>query len=266
MFCLIEIFTRNPSSSGTVVPRQVVARTLCRAIQFDQILGWVLAAVFSICCAVALHAQSPVVQAGGASGAPPMAPQVPIYIEGLIGNDRFDLQSLIEKRFTPTSKLSLLSVTSAASTYKNNLNSFDFINTTQIAYDLKKGFGVNAGISMNAKIGFNPTVGVQYVYGSPTLVVVVSPSVFLTTDHDFQSVTVVQYQPRLSPNWKLYTSLAGLADYDVDAKLNARDYLHTRVGVSYRLLTFGFGSDFDWYGVPTNTYRSNFGPFLGYSF
>ena len=85
---------------------------------------------------------------------------VPVPVEGLGGNKRFVLSTLVKKPFTPASKFSLLSVTNAASSYKNDLQDFDFINVTQVSYNLYKGVGVTAGISLNNVPGFNPTAGI----------------------------------------------------------------------------------------------------------
>jgi|GEM_PF-6867257 len=85
---------------------------------------------------------------------------VPVPVEGLGGNNRFVLQTLVIKSFTPASKFSLLSVTNAASSYKNDLQDFDFINITQASYNLFKGFGITAGISLNNVSGFSPTGGI----------------------------------------------------------------------------------------------------------
>src|SRR4051812_30827813 len=87
---------------------------------------------------------------------------VPVPVEGLGGNNRFVLSTLVKKPFTPAIRFSLLSVTSATSSYKNDLQKFDFINVTQVSSDLYKGFGVTAGISMNNVSGFNTTAGIQY--------------------------------------------------------------------------------------------------------
>src|SRR5881275_2672827 len=98
---------------------------------------------------------------------------VPVPVEGLAGNNRFVLSTLVNKPFTPVSKFSLLSVTNAASSYKNDLQNFDFINVTQLSYDLYKGFGISAGISMNNVSGFSPTAGIQYVYLRRTILLVI---------------------------------------------------------------------------------------------
>jgi hypothetical protein len=195
----------------------------------------------------------------------PVSPENPVYVEALFGSDRFDLETLISKRFFPTGKASILSVTNVQGQHTNSTDSFDFVNVTQLSYDLYKGVGVNVGLSFNRQIGFNTIAGVQYVHASPKVLFVFSPSVFLTGSHDVQNVVVASYQPTLSHHWRLYESAQVFDDYVVSLRQDERRFVHARTGASYNLFTFGFGTDFDWYGIPYS-YRSNYGPFAAYSF
>jgi hypothetical protein len=190
---------------------------------------------------------------------------VPVPVEGLGGNNRFVLSTLVKKPFTPVSKFSLLSVTNAASSYKNDLQDFDFINVTQVSYNLYKGFGVTAGISLNNVSGFSPTAGIQYVYTSRTILLVIAPDISLTNSHNVEGVFVFEYRPVLKRNFSLYTHLQAFYNYDIKDKFHQRSYINTRLGSSFGLFTFGAGANFDWYG-PLKIYKGNYGPFLRYSF
>jgi hypothetical protein len=188
---------------------------------------------------------------------------VPVPVEGLGGNIRFVLSTLVKKPFTPASKFSLLSVTNAASSYKNDLQVFDFINVTQVSCDLYKGFGVTAGISLNNVAGFNPTAGLQYTYTSRTILLVIAPDITLTNAHNLEGVFVSEYRPVLKRNLSLYTRLQGF--YNMKDEFHQRSYINTRLGLSFGLFTFGTGANFDWYG-PLKIFKGNYGPFLRYSF
>ena len=105
----------------------------------------------------------------------------------------------------------------------------------------------------------------QYNYARPNLLLVISPSVFLTGSHDLQNVLAVLYRPKLSKTLNLFASLQVVDDYALSTNLNARSFAHSRVGVGRKQVVFGVGNDLDWYGMPSD-FRVNLGPFIGYTF
>ena len=195
----------------------------------------------------------------------PIKPTVPIPIEGMAGNNRFALQTLINRRFTSTSPINLLSVTSASASYDNNLAEFDFINTSQIGYDAYKGLGVSLGISMNAKMGFSPTAGIEYVYAKPAFLFVLAPGAHLSNSHNLEGLSVFEYKSQFKQSRGLYTRLQGLYNYNTKEHHHERSYFNVRIGPSFQHFAFGFGCNLDWYG-PTKAFKDNYGVFLRYSF
>ena len=189
----------------------------------------------------------------------------PVYVEGMFGNDRFDLQTFISKRFSATGKGGLLSITSAQGRYNNDTDSFEFVNVTQLNYEVYKGLSPTLGLALNRQVGFETTAGLQYLFTRPHLLVVLAPSVFLSGGHDLQNVLAVLYQPGLRPHWSFYGNVQALDDYVLTAGLNARSFAHMPAGLTRGRCTFGVGVDLDWYGSPSD-FRTNAGPFLGYSF
>ena len=190
---------------------------------------------------------------------------VPVPIEGMIGNNRLFLQTLVIKPFSKTSGFSILSVTNSASTYNNDLYNFDFVNVTKVSYNLHNGFGVDAGVSMNNISGFSPTAGIQYVYKRPTISLVVAPDISLTNNHNIEVVFVLENRPKINRDISLYTRLQGFYNYDIHEQVHQRSYVNMRIGVSFGLFTFGTAANFDWYG-PLSIYKENYGGFLMYSF
>lgn len=183
----------------------------------------------------------------------------------MFGNDRFDLQTFISKRFSQTSRGGLLSITSAQGRYNNDINSFEFINVTQLNYDVYKGLSPTLGIALNGQVGFETTAGLQYLFTRPEVLIVLAPSIFLSGKHDLQNVLAVLCQPKLGMHWQLYANVQALDDFVVSANLNVRSFAHIRTGLTRSRLTFGVGADLDWYGMPSD-FRTNVGPFVGYSF
>lgn len=193
------------------------------------------------------------------------APDLPVYVEGNFGQQRFDLQTLVNKAFSPGSRGGFLSITSAQADYGNDTNQFEFVNVTQISYTVAAGLSPTFGLALNRQTGANITAGVQYSYGRPNLLLVVSPSVFLTGSHDLQNVLAVLYTPHLTKTFNCFSSVQIVDDYVIGTSLNARSFAHSRVGLGYRRLVFGVGGDLDWYGNPSD-FRVNVGPFVGYTF
>jgi hypothetical protein len=193
------------------------------------------------------------------------SPGPPVYVEGTFGNDRFDLQTFISKQFTEHGKAGLLSITSAQGRYDNESDSFEFVNVTQLNYDLYKGLSPTLGVALNRQVGFNTSVGFQYLFVRPTLLLVFAPSVFISGTHDVQNVFAMLYQPALGKQWHFYANVQVLDDYIVSQALNARSFAHIRLGGTRSRCTIGLGVDLDWYGQPED-FRRNIGPFIGYSF
>jgi len=82
------------------------------------------------------------------------SPGPPVYVEGTFGNDRFDLQTFISKQFTEHGKAGLLSITSAQGRYDNESDSFEFVNVTQLNYDLYKGLSPTLGVALKSTSRF----------------------------------------------------------------------------------------------------------------
>jgi hypothetical protein len=195
----------------------------------------------------------------------PVNINLPIPIEFLAGNNRFAFQTQINKYFSQTSKFNFLSITSSSSSYTNDTRDFDFINTSQVSYAIYKGFAVSGGISINTQSGFHPTAGVQYVYATRQVLVVIAPGILLTKNHNVQGVSVLEYKPPLKNNWSLYSKVQGFYNYNIDDSYHQRSYILTRLGLTYKQVGFGLGANWDWYGNAKD-YKENYGVFLKYSF
>lgn len=83
----------------------------------------------------------------------PESPGPPIYVEATFGNERFDLQTFISKQFTNRTRGGFLSITSAQGQYNNESNAFEFVNLSQLNYDLYKGVSPHTWRSTQRAIG-----------------------------------------------------------------------------------------------------------------
>ena len=173
---------------------------------------------------------------------------IPIPFEVMLGNNRFAMQIFTNNYFDKRHKFNLISVTSSAASYKNDLKQFDFINNSIVGFELVHGFGITTGISMNARTGFNPTAGIEYVFRTRSLLFVIAPDIQLTNNHSLDGLSVLEFTPRLSESWGMYIRLQGLYSYDPTDALHERSYFNARIGPYYKQLAFGVGSNLDWYG------------------
>ena len=189
----------------------------------------------------------------------------PLPVEVVFGNNRFNLQTLINRRFTPASRFSFLSVTSFASAYDNTLNNRDFITNSQVGYEVYKNFGLAVGMSMNANAGFTPVAGIEYVRVRPSLLLVLTPNMHLTHDHNFEGLTVVEWKPALSRDWRLYSRFQALYNYNAQEKEHERSYINLRLGSQWKQTILGLAANFDWYG-PEKLEKDNYGLFIRYLF
>ena len=189
----------------------------------------------------------------------------PLPVEVMFGNNRFNLQTLINRRFTPASRFSFLSVTSFASAYDNTQNNRDFITNSQVGYEVYKNFGLAIGMSMNANAGFTPVAGIEYVRVRPSLLLVFTPNMHLTHNHNFEGLTVIEYKPVLSRDWRLYSRFQALYNYNAQEKEHERSYINLRLGAQWQQTILGLAANFDRYG-PEKVEKDNYGVFIRYLF
>ena len=101
-----------------------------------------------------------------------------ISIEELIGNKRQVSQLLVNSVFTERKKIGLLSITSYAANYSDDLGANEFQNTALIYHQLFKGFGINSGTSFTTVEGLRNSSGIQYMYQNKSLSLILMSSYF----------------------------------------------------------------------------------------
>ncbi|BDU25141.1 hypothetical protein FLGSB24_18850 [Flavobacterium sp. GSB-24] len=187
--------------------------------------------------------------------------QPPIPIELTLGNNRFGLQSVINKHLPHSEKLSFFSVSTFESNYTKNANNLDFINNSQLAYDLYKGFGIIAGLNVGKTTGLAPTAGVQYVFVSHKWLFAITPTYIFSDDRNISVLSLLEYKPQLSANLKLYSRIQGLYNQNIKRDTHERSYLQLRLGLEYKDYQMGLASNLDYYGR-NRFFKENYGIFL----
>ncbi|WP_051881950.1 hypothetical protein [Chryseobacterium soli] len=191
--------------------------------------------------------------------------EAPSPVELNIGNNRFGLQFLMNKHFTPASKFSFLSVTSFESTYNNDINNLDFINNSQVSYEIYKGFGVATGISVNRVSGLTPIVGLEYVFVNKEILLVLTPTYHLSKNKNIEGLALIEYKPKLTEKINLYTRFQTLYNYNSENNQHERSYMQFRLGVGISNYQFGLVTNLDYYGA-AKILKENYGVFLRFNF
>jgi hypothetical protein len=187
--------------------------------------------------------------------------QKPIPIELVLGNNRVGLQTIINKNLPESKRFSFFSVTNFESDYSQQANSLDFINNSQISFEIYKGIGVSAGTNINKITGLSPTLGFQYDFANQKWLFVVTPTLIFTTGNTASLFTLLEYKPKLTEHLKLYSRIQGLYNHNIKLSLHETSYLQLRLGIEYEKYQFGLASNFDYFG-PVHFFKDNYGIFI----
>ncbi|RKD88316.1 hypothetical protein [Mangrovibacterium diazotrophicum] len=178
----------------------------------------------------------------------PVAPSAPIPFEVFLGKDGFTSQLIVDKKFAGLNKFGLFGLSFLKADYDNEEFLRESINMAVLKYDVVKNVSVVGGALFNSNWGFRPYAGAQYGYHSRTFMGLLSSGFHLTETHNFESLAIVEYRPQIKDAWSLYTRAQGLYSHLTETGKHDRSFLYSRVGVSYKTLSFGAALNYDWYG------------------
>jgi hypothetical protein len=184
-----------------------------------------------------------------------------VFVEEMIGDKRQFLQLMVNKVFEEKKKNGLLSISSYAADYKDNLGNNEFQNTTLLYHHLLKGISINSGASFTSEEGLKNFVGLQYIYQSKTLSLIYMPSYYFINSHKISNFALIDYKPAINENWSVYSSLQLHYKHDLENENHFRSYIYSRLGLTYKYFSFGLAHNFDRYGADKNT-KNNYGIFL----
>jgi hypothetical protein len=189
----------------------------------------------------------------------------PIPIELFAGNNGYAFQLIVSKQFSPQSKFGFVNVTGFSGDYNTANQTSDFLSQSYLTVKVWRDISVAAGLSAmgysRTPLTVRPTAGLQYLHISRDFAVVVIPRFDLTQTYNFETFAVLEYRPMLSKNWGIYTRVEGLYNYNTKLGFHEISSINLRLGLSYRNIQFGIGTNSDFYG-PDNQNSSNFGLFI----
>lgn len=183
-----------------------------------------------------------------AESPPAAAPSAPIPFEVFLGTDGFTSQLIVDKKFVGVNKLGLFGLSFLKADYDNETFLRESINMAVLKYDIVNNVSVVGGALFNSNWGFRPYAGAQYGYHSRTLMGVVSSGFHLTDTHNWETLAIVEYRPQIKENWSLYTRVQGLYSHLTETGKHDRSFLYSRLGVTYKTISFGCALNYDWYG------------------
>jgi hypothetical protein len=189
----------------------------------------------------------------------------PIPIELFAGNKAFTFQLIVSKQFSPKSRLGFFNVTNFMGDYKEVNQTSEFFSQSLITAKVGLGISLTTGLSAigssNSSNTVRPTGGLQYLFANRDFLLVVLPRFDLTQTYNFETFSVFEYKPMLSKNWGIYSRIQGLYNYNTKQDFHEVSSIYLRLGLSYKNVQFGLGTNHDFYG-PNNYNVNNLGVFI----
>lgn len=190
---------------------------------------------------------------------------VPIPIELFTGDKASSFQFIVSKQFSSKSRFGFFNVTHFMGDYKDTNQASEFFSQSLFTAKIWSGISLTTGLSANGSSNTSttvrPTAGLQYLIANRDFLLVLLPRFDLTQTYNFETFSVFEYKPMLSKNWGIYTRLQGLYNYNTKLEFHEVSSIYLRLGLSYKNVQFGLGTNHDFYG-PNNDNVNNFGIFI----
>lgn len=190
----------------------------------------------------------------------PTIPNSPIAMEAFLGDRALAYQMIVNKKLQSIPKLGFFGVTNFQSEWgEPKMN--DYMVQGNLTYTIIRGVELEGGFIWNPIDGIRPSTGIILSYGNPEFLAVLNPRIDLTKNANFDALALLEYKPKITEKLNLYTRAQALYTHNVGYDFHTRSYVMLRAGLSYKDITFGAASNFDWYG-PTKMNKNNFGAFV----
>ena len=185
----------------------------------------------------------------------------PIPTEIFATNKGFLMNAIVAKNFSAQSKFGLFALMEYYGDYKNVQGNHQFLGQSFLSYNVWKGFSLLGGATINQATGFKPTLGFQYLLAGKDYFILVIPRFDLVEEYNFEAFAMVEYMPKFSENWGLYTRVQGLYNQGLKHNLHDISYIRLRLGASYKNFRFGIGANYAFYG-PLKHNENSYGLFV----
>lgn len=186
----------------------------------------------------------------------------PINTELLFSNRGMSFQMIIDKKFKSIPKLGVFSVTSFVGEWDNDKIN-DYMTQASLTYELVKGLKLAGGFHVTPVKGMRPIAGLIYTKANPTWLLVANSRIDFSKDTNVEGMFLVEYKPKINDKWRFYSRLQALYEYSIVIDMQTRSYVMARAGLSYKEITFGIGTNIDYYG-PEKHNENSLGGFLSF--
>lgn len=184
----------------------------------------------------------------------------PVIFEALTGNKGIAAQMTINKDFQDIKGLGFFSAANISSKW-NEDRSNDAMIQANITFEVIKNIRVLGGMHYTPNTGLRPTAGFLYSLNIHDFLLIVNPRFIGFSEKSIaEGMMLLEYKPTINKKWKGYSRVQALYSEAIKDGGHARSYLMLRLGVSYKLLTFGLGANWDRYG-PLKESKQNVGIF-----
>lgn len=187
----------------------------------------------------------------------------PVIIETIIGNNGVNIQSVFSKKFTPTSRFGIFGIVDMYGVYDTKIQEIrnQQMAQTQITFAILKGLDISAGAFFEKYSGFRPTIGLQYNLFAGDFHLLLAPRIDLSQTYNGEAVGFLEYTPKIKNEWRVYSRVQRMYNWDFKNRLHNISYLRGRLGASYQIYRFGLGANFNHLG-PQKIREHNYGLFI----
>lgn len=186
----------------------------------------------------------------------------PINTELLFSNRGIAFQMIIDKKFKSIPKLGVFSVTSLVGEWDDDKIN-DYMTQSSLTYEIVKGLKLAGGFHVTPVKGMRPIAGLIYTKANPNWLFVVNFRIDFSKDTNVEGMFLVEYKPKINDKWRFYSRAQALYEYSTVIDMQTRSYVMTRAGLSYKEITFGIGTNVDYYG-PEKHNENSIGGFLSF--
>lgn len=186
----------------------------------------------------------------------------PINTEVLVSNRGLTFQMIIDKKISSIPKLGFFSVTSLVGEWGEDQIG-DYMTQASLTYELVKGLKLAGGFHVTPVKGMRPIAGLIYTKANPTWLLVANSRIDYSKDTNVEGMFLVEYKPKINDSWRFYSRIQALYEYSTVIDMQTRSYVMARAGLSYKEITFGAGTNIDYYG-PEKHNENSFGGFLSF--
>lgn len=186
----------------------------------------------------------------------------PIITEILGSNRGIAFQMIIDKKLNSIPKLGFFSVTSLVGEWNDNRIN-DYMTQASLSYEIFKGLKITSGFHVTPVKGMRPIAGLLYTKANADWLFVANSRIDFSKDTNLEGMFLLEYKPKIDNDWRFYSRIQALYEYSTVIDMQTRSYLMGRAGVSYKEITFGIGTNIDYYG-PEKHNENSIGGFLSF--